>query len=933
MRVGLDAPWWLLAVVPVALLTLRETGRFSRWSSRNIPPRVGGSPAPRRRTRQQRIATGLRTGSALLLVLALAGPRVGADGTGMDVVFLVDASDSVGSGGSEAAMTWVRAALAEQGQGDRAALALFGRDPQLEHGLRSDAPGTAPTVVVDGSATDLGAAARLGQGVLGSERRRRAVLLSDGRQTAGDLERAAEALSDDGIVLDVVPLIDGARPDLLVEEVRAPNRVRAGEEYDVVGVLRNTGVEPAAASVVISADGVEVHRRDVTVESGRTEIRLGRTAADEGVVRYEVRLASAASTVPENDVARAAVQVDGPAQVLVVEGAQGLGEDLEAALSSTGVPTTRHALDATGPLPALDQLLAYDSVVLVDVSAAALGVGGMAALDAFVRDAGRGLVAVAGEDSFGLGGYEGTVLEDLLPVFATVTDPQRRGDVAEALVVDTSGSMAACHCADEDSFGMVPQEGGVVKTDIAKEAIARAIDALESQDTVGVLAFNDRSDWVIPLQQLPAASAVDEGLARIHPRGGTSIAPAVRRAIEGLRDVDARLRHIVLFTDGFEPDEPSLVAVAEEAAEAGITLSVVATGEGDMRTLEDMAEAGGGRFYPGRDLMSIPDIIALEVSFAARPIVNEGSFLPTVSGVAAATEDLAAAPPLLGFLATSPKPTAHTLLSIGEDHDPLLASWQAGLGTASAWTSDATARWSAHWISWDRFATFWSAVVRETFPSRSAPQFALSSTVAADGVRIEMEVADGIGDDVEAVAVITDPEGDRTELRLDRTSIGTFAGVVPTRGEGVYAVTGRLVRGQEDLYVDAVAAIASYSAEYAVGDPDPSLLERAAAVTGGRVDPDPSTVFVAAGLPPGSATRELWPLLALLALIGAVTDVGVRRLRLERADVARAAAWVQERRPRRRAPGEQPTAPRSAATEGLLAAKRRARERQEGGER
>jgi uncharacterized membrane protein len=920
MRATLDAPWWLLALVPVALLAWRERGRLRKRSTAS---------------RQLGIAAICRTVAALLLVLALAGPRFGAGAGALDVVFLVDGSDSVAGGGRAAALDFVDDALAARTGADRAAVAVFGRTPQLEHGLRDDPPGGSPAVVVDGSASDLGAAVRLGHGVLGSERRRRAVLLSDGRETTGDLARAVEALTADGIALDVVPLVAGAPADLLVEEVIAPNRVREGEEHTVTGVLRNTGTTDARATVVTLADGEEIDRRDVTAAPGRTEVSVSRTAEATGVVRYEVRLSSGASTIAANDVGRAAVAVRGPPSVLIVESASGLGGDLERALASSGVPTERRSL-ADEPLPPLDALLTHDAVVLVDVPVDALGDRGVAALDAFVRDAGRGLVAIGGDRSFGLGGYEGTPLEDLLPVFATVTDPKRRGDVAQALVVDSSGSMAACHCADDGAFGNpMIEERGVVKTEIAKEAILRAVEALDAQDTVGVLAFSSGSDWVVPLQLLPDPSVIDAGLARIHPDGDTSIAPAVRRAMEGLRDVDARLRHIVLFTDGFETDSSGLLRVAEEAAEQGITVSVVATGEGDMTQLEDMAEAGGGRFYPGRDLESIPDIIALEVSFAARPIVNEGSFLPVIAGLGPTTQDLDTAPPLLGYLATSPKPTARTMLAIGDDRDPLLATWQAGLGTATAWTSDATARWSAQWVTWDSYASFWSAVVRETFPSREDPGFSLGATASAGGVRITMELAEDAGEQVEAVATLTTPDGERQEVRLDRTSLLTFEAVIPGAGEGVYAVTGRLVGGGEDLYVDAVAAIASYSAEYAVGEADPELLARAASAAGGRVGPDPAAVWDTEGLAAGTASRPLWPLLAALALALAVLEVGLRRLRLERADLGRMAAWARGR-DRRGAdgpkdPAGRPTAERSAAAEGLLAAKARARARETGG--
>lgn len=911
--IGVDEPLWLLLLAPVAALAVLA------WR------REGA-------TRRARLATALRLAAAVLLVLALAAPWVAAGGRGVDVAFLVDASHSVGERGRADALAWAREAMDARGAGDRAGLALFGRSPRVAHGLREDPPADAPAVVVDASATDLAAAARLAQGMLGSERRRRVVLLSDGRETQRDLLAAADALAEAGIALDVVPLAAGAQADVLVERIEAPNRAREGEAYDVVARVRSTSPDPVTATVVVTADGVEVARRDVEIPAAsHHDVAVEATAGEPGTVRWEARVSSAASSAAENDVGRAAVQVAGPARVLLAEGTAGLGDELAAALDAAGIGAEVRDVAGAG-LPTLDRLLDYDAVVLVDVPAPDVGADGMAALDAYVRDAGRGLVVVGGERSYGVGGYVDTPLEELLPVFATVTDPQRRPDVAQALVVDSSGSMAACHCADEEGFGRTdPVEAGVRKTEIAKEAVARALAALESQDTVGVLAFDHRTEWVVPLQQLPSQEVIDDALARIEPRGDTATAPAVRRAIEGLRDVDARLRHIVLFTDGFDSAERGLVEVAREAAEAGVTLSVVGTGEGTTPVLEEMAEAGGGRFYPGRDLFSIPDIIATEVSFAARPVVTEGTFFPAITGVAPPTEDLEETPPLHGYLATTRKPTARGLLAVGEHRDPLLATWQAGLGSVAAWTSDATGRWAADWVGWEGFPRFWSDVVGDVLPDRDDPGFALSATATADGVRVRMDVTDDVGAEAEAVATVTGPEGERHELRLDRVGLDAFEATLPGAAEGVHAVTGRLVRGDETLRADTAAAIVPYPAEYAPAGADPDLLARAASRTDGRVAPAPADVFDPSGLARGTASRGLWPLLAALALALAVADVGVRRLRLERADWGRARAWLAARLRRRRPDdGDEAGPPRTERGARLLAARDRARTQQAG---
>ena len=878
-----DSPPWLLGLlaVPLVLLVARTGTRLVRG-------------------RQHRRATWVRAVAVALLSLALAAPRWESAGRNVDVAFLLDVSDSTGGRASGETMDWLAEALRNRGDGDRAALALFGEDARLEYSLRADPSAEQPAVIINGSATDIGRALRLGQGVLGSKNRRRVIVLTDGRETSGDAVRAARELREAGVSIDVVTLDGATAADVLIEEVRAPGRAREGEVYEVVGILRNTGTRDADVVLVTTADGIEVDRRTVTAAPGLTEVAVERTAESTGTVRYEMRLASGASTTEENDVGRAAVRVDGPPRVLVFAGEDGAGDEVATALESRGIGTD---VAEAGAFPSLDRLLDYDSVILADVPASQLGDAGMATLDAYVRDAGHGLVVVGGDDAYGMGQYDATPLEELLPVFARVRDPKRRPSVAEALVVDVSGSMAACHCRADGFGGGVGGEfsetGGVNKTDITKEAIARAVDALSEQDLVGVLAFNSTSNWVIPLQSLPSDAVVDEALARLNPDGETNVVQAVRQAIEGLKDANARLRHIVLFTDGFS-ENPDMVKVAQEAAAAGITLSVVATGEGTGEVLRAMADAGGGRYYPGRDLFSIPDIIVSEVQFAARPIITEGSFLPIVTGIDAATDDLDSTPPLLGYLATTAKPTARQLLQIGEERDPLLATWQAGLGTVSAWTSDATARWSQLWVDWDGYATFWSDVVKSTFPAQEDASFGVDAVASRDGIQIS---AVGIGQTVPegaaATAIVTQPDGTRIEVPLERTGLTTWEGLAPGAAEGVYAVQVVIGDPAAPTFRGITTAIRSYPAEYAATEVDVDFPARLVSAGGGRLDPVAANVFDSTGLEPGSSSREIWAPLALLALIGLVTDVGLRRLRLERGDLGRLLRWLAPWRRRR----------------------------------
>ena len=68
-------------------------------------------------------------------------------------------------------------------------------------------------------------------------------------------------------------------------------------------------------------------------------------------------------------------------------------------------------------------------------------------------------------------------------------------------------------------------------------------------------------------------------------------------------------------------------------------------------------------------------------------------------------------PTLRGYVATSPKDTA-TIPLISHEDDPVLAHWRYGLGKSVAFTSDATSRWAADWVSWEDFNRFWAQSVR-----------------------------------------------------------------------------------------------------------------------------------------------------------------------------------------------------------------------------
>jgi Mg-chelatase subunit ChlD len=870
---GVESQRSVLIWVVVPLLAVIG---LEAWMSRR---RLGVS------RRQWHLALAGRAVIVALLLASLLGLAVDRSSDRVATVFLLDASDSLGEGGEVAGLSWIEEAASRQPDGSLAGLAVFGGDAQIETMMSDDLSVSRPAVQIDPSRTDLAGALRLASAILPTDARRRVVLVSDGRATEGDLGREAERLAEDGVVVEFHAVGRSGGSDVAVADLQVPSEAREGEQIDVVATLEATDAGPARVDLL--RDGVQVDGRTVELEQGRNQVSFTTVAEGSGVVRYQVRVRAGGDAISENDVGFAATRIDGPAKVLVVEGRPEGGATLVAALGAAGITVETVAANE---VPPLEELAGMSSVVLVDVDARTLAPEHVAALVAATRDLGRGLVTVGGTQSYGLGGYRGTELEEILPVESEILDPERKQTVAEVLAIDTSGSMGACHCADGNNGvinGNSMVQGGVNKTDISRAGAARAIEALSEVDEVGVLAVDTEERWVIDLQQLPAEQVVTSGLRELQPTGShTDLSRSLEASATALRDSDAALKHIILFTDGFTAPG-ALDGLATEAGallEEGITVSVVATGEGAAEQLGAIAEAGGGRFYPGRDLQQIPEIIAEEAVLASRDYLQEGQFVPERTSTADLVATLTEVPPVLGYVATTSRPLATTHLRVGEEADPLLASWQVGLGRATSWTSDLD-RWGQQWASWPGFVDFWAGVVKDTYPT-GEDAGAIRASIDGDRLTVEVEAADAFPDGATGSARIVQPDGEVVEIPLTRSEGNRFTGEAVVTGAGSYSLAATV--GTADAVALAGTALASqsYSAEYLPGEIDAESLRTVSERTGGRGAIEPAQAFDRDELTAGVRSIPLAGWFLLLAALCWPIAVALSRLSLRTSTIS-----------------------------------------------
>jgi uncharacterized membrane protein len=868
---------------------------------------------------RRRLSLALRTAVILLLTLALAGLRLELPVDRLTTVFVVDFSDSVAAAGQAQGLGFVREALARRPQGDQAAVVAFGRDALVERlpGELEDIDRIAS--VPTRTATDIGGALRLASALFPDETQKRIVLISDGNDTTGLGQSEASLAAARGVRIETYEVGLGGADEVIVQRLQTPSTARVGETIAAEVTISSNVAQPA--TVRLFADGEQVGSQAVDLTEGLTRVVFDVPASEAGFHTFRAVVETERDTFGQNNRADSDTVVKGDPRILMVSSDPIVSDAVAAALETERQDVTQVVPEA---MPRdLAGLASYDSVVLVDVPAERVGTEAMAALQAYVRDVGRGLVMIGGQESYGAGGYARTPIEAALPVDMEVRDRNRQPDIALVVVIDESGSMDACHCntANRDVGTAI---AGVPKVDIGKEAILRAVSALTQRDEFGVVAFNENAHWIINTAPLGSIGDVEGQIAGIRANGQTNIFAGLSAAVASLEETSAERRHIVLLTDGWS-SSGAYEDLLRRMSAANITLSAVGAGGGGASDfLSGLAEAGGGRYWSATNPAAIPDIFLKETQQAQGQQIIEEPFFPVQTGDSPILRELAdGMPRLLGYNGTTIKPAAQSVLVTGRD-DPLLAQWQYGLGRAVAWTSDASGRWARDWVGWDGFERFFSQLVSWTLPGEETGGMEAEFLTDGDVTRLRLRSTESDGTPrnfYETHARLTSPQMDPVSVRLEQTAPGTYEAVLGTLDPGAYALRiDQTTPGQTPLG-RTVVLIAPTPTEYRLLGTNERLLSTISGATGGSAleGPEAAEGAWAHDVAGTTAARDLWPLLLLAALLLWPLDVAVRRVSVGRRDLALARAWTTDRWQRWREPAQ-----RSEPVESMLASKERA---------
>ncbi|MBA2556388.1 MAG: VWA domain-containing protein, partial [Chloroflexi bacterium] len=233
------------------------------------------------------------------IVLALAGLQVTLPVDRLTSVFVVDLSDSVGADGRQEAVTFVREALEEMPDGDRAGIVAFGDEALVER-LPSDVQALERIAsVVTGDATDIGSALRLAAALFPDETQKRIVLVSDGNDTTGGGESEAALAAARGIQVETRAVGLGDADEVIVERLDTPTTARVGEEIEAEVTIRSTVRQPA--TVRLFGDGVSIAAEQVTLEAGTNRFVFTTRATEAGFHTFRALVEAGRDTFGQNN--------------------------------------------------------------------------------------------------------------------------------------------------------------------------------------------------------------------------------------------------------------------------------------------------------------------------------------------------------------------------------------------------------------------------------------------------------------------------------------------------------------------------------------------------------------------------------------------------------------------------------------------------------
>ena len=841
-------PIWLLLLIPL-IISLRV------WK----PP--------------SRLLGILRLAILSLILLAMCGLAVKLPSRAGTVVVVTDRSQSMPPDSEAKQKEAIDLIQGTMGNNVNLAVLSFGRDAAIEQSPQS---GKFAGFVneVHGDASDLNGAIEKAMALIPRGAPGRLLMLSDGRWTGKDPSGVAAQATARSIALDYRSMQRDSTNDVAISHIDAPEVVNPGESFMLAVWVRAPVPSEVSFELLRGNQRLAVGTRQVP--SGLSRLIFRDKAIRPGTHQYTVRITGTdADPVPENNSAKILVGIEGPRPILHITTAadSGLARLLQAGGLDikTAPPAAYHW--------SLDELSGYSAVLVENVLADEIGLHGMENLAVWVKEAGAGFMMTGGKHAYGPGGYFRSPLEPIMPVSMELRQEHRKLSLAIVVAMDRSGSMS------------MTVGGGRTKMHLANLATVEVLDMLSPMDEFGVVAVDSSPHIIANLAQVENQSHVRGKILRIGSQGGgIFVYEALSAAAKMLLNAQSGTRHIILFADAADSEQPGRYReLLEECRKANITVSVVGLGTAsdvDAELLRDIARHGDGRSFFTKNAEELPRLFAQDTFVVARStFIDEPTTVRTTGGMVSLTgRGYQITSPIGGYNLCYIRPDANlAAVTVDEYKAPVVAAWQAGIGRVLCYTGEADGAHTGPIAGWGDVGNFLTSLVRWTAgDSGDLPGGMLLTQKVKNGINVvelhlDPEREGEVFRELPTVTVLRGvvgetPTVDKTELSW--TAADTLSVDIPIHGAETVLTTVE-VPGGGNISLPPVCL--PYSPEFKPTNTESGLatMERLAKVTDGKQRINLGEIWD--DLPRQPRLISLQPWLLILALILLLLEVLERR--------------------------------------------------------
>ncbi len=816
-----------------------------------------------RYTLNKKLSLALRLVMVAVLAALLADVKLYREKNEINTIILADmsasAADSYG-----AVYTYINEFASTADEKNRIGVVVFGKDYFYVSELSEDGKAVMSALAENEStphvgATDLEEALYYAESLLDDTENQRIIILSDGIETDGDALAAAKVVAERGVQVDAVCIPTRAVGfEMQVLSLSHTEYPEVGETVELKVVTQSN--YEGSAELRFMDNGSLISKRIVDVKEGFSEFTMEYTPESMGVHEMFVRLVPTQDGVKENNTYYSWLEVEGKGNLLLIDGTGREASKLRNLLSGEYSITEIAPEEAGGYM---NQLAAYQGVILMNVSNADLPEDFADALENYVEKYGGGVLTTGGSNTYAYGSMTDTAFEDLLPVTLEQGEEQT---TAMMLVVDTSSSMQGLNHR------------------MAIQGTVQCIETLADTDYVGVLTFDRTKHVIYELTSMEYKDDIIAAVEAIELGRGTYMTDATQEAYNQLKNFDADNKHVIILSDG-EPQDSGYIRVVKQMAANGITVSAIAVGQGaDRRIMETIAESGNGNYYYAATVKDLPDIMVNEVIAATDSYRHTGTFPIAVASYSTLLSGVTAEnlPTVSGYTTTFMKKGAEQFLSVAEG-EPLYVQWNYGAGRVGSFTSDLRGN--------DSELLFESEDGMQLIKNMMAGLIRTDRKVTAlevqtipDNQTAEVEIGAELAEGESLLVTVLTPEGAEETVDTVFTTAGTYKGTFNTNYSGVYTITVTHLDANGSLLDFTQANLASaYSTEYecfaeANGE---ELLTAVSEATGGRMAYTASGVIEYTGkLLEKVIELSTGLLIGLMVLF--LTEIAVRKFRLKR---------------------------------------------------